>query len=73
MAQQVVDSRQRGFTRGRCMTDIIIELEAVAFSYMTIGKADPGMLFLDFANAFGSLTHGWTHFVLRAMGVPAWV
>ena len=34
MAQQAVDSRQRGLIRGRSMTDNTIELEAAAFSYM---------------------------------------
>ncbi len=70
VAQVTVHPRQRGFVRGRSITDNVIEIEGFAQSYAIAEAEDPAILLFDIKAAFPSLAHSWLWVVLIRMGIP---
>jgi endonuclease/exonuclease/phosphatase family metal-dependent hydrolase len=70
VAQQTVLDRQRGFMRGRSITDNILETESMAIRFVKFYAGNSGIILFDFAAAFPSIAHDWIFRVLRAMALP---
>ena len=68
-----VHSAQRGFRRGRLITDNVIELEARTMKELYTGARCPALLFIDIKAAFPSVAWGWLWYVLGLMGCPEWL
>ena len=51
----------------------IFELGTMGLIYRIFNYKDPGLIFMGFANAFGSMLHSWMLFALRRMVVPRWL
>ena len=70
-----VESHQRGFMKGRLLTDNVLELDAHVDSYLMCRSTDicVAQVLLDMKAAFPSAAWNWIWFVLDAMGAPAWI
>ncbi len=64
-----ISRMQQGFLPFRSMASNIIELEARA-QQVCLGKSRGAILLLDFRAAFPSISHGFLHQMLAALGVP---
>jgi endonuclease/exonuclease/phosphatase family metal-dependent hydrolase len=73
IAQHTIIDRQRGFVRGRSITDNILETESLAIRFVKFYAAKSGIVLFDFAAAFPSLAHRWIFTVLRTMQFPEWL
>jgi hypothetical protein len=70
MAQQTILDRQRGFVRGRAITDNILETESLAIRFTKFYAENSGIVLFDFAAAFPSIAHAWIFMVLKTMQLP---
>jgi len=62
---------QQGFIRGRSLIDNIIDVEATAVGYDKFYPGKSGIILVDLAAAFPSLSHTFLFWVLELMGIPA--
>jgi hypothetical protein len=69
-ASQTILDRQRGFVRGRSITDNILETESMAIRFVKYYAAKSGIVLFDFAAAFPSLAHCFIFLVLLTMKFP---
>ena len=65
-----VSVNQQGFIQGRSLIDNIIGVEATAVSYDRFYPGKSGIILVDFAAAFPSLSHEYLFWVLERMGIP---
>ena len=68
----IIDSRQKGFVRGRRGEDNISELTDMFYNNLNKHKQHY-FLFIDTAKAFDSLDHDYLFAVLEKIGMPSWV
>ena len=61
--------RQRGFVKGRIITESVVDVEAHALVHQMVNDKDNGIMLMDFGAAFPSLLHAWILFVLGCMGI----
>jgi endonuclease/exonuclease/phosphatase family metal-dependent hydrolase len=73
VAQTTIIDRQRGFVRGRSITDNVMETECMAIRFVKYYAAQSGIVLFDFAAAFPSLAHCWIFEVLAFMKLPAFL
>jgi hypothetical protein len=73
VAQRTILDRQRGFVRGRSITDNIMETESLAIRFAKFYEAKSGIVLFDFAAAFPSLAHCWIFEVLAFMQFPVFL
>jgi exonuclease III len=73
IAQRTILDRQRGFVRGRSITDNILETESLAIRFVKFYSANSGIVLFDFAAAFPSLAHAWIFIVLLTMQFPTFL
>jgi endonuclease/exonuclease/phosphatase family metal-dependent hydrolase len=73
VAQTTILDRQRGFVKGRSITDNIMETESLAIRFVKFYAAKSGIVLFDFAAAFPSLAHCWIFIVLLTMQFPTFL
>ena len=67
---EVVLAPQRGFVRGRCITDNILELEVAGLGFAAKSTATPAMIAFDIEAAFPSIAHTYMWQVLQRYAIP---
>ena len=73
MLEDIVHSSQRGFRKGKVITDNVIELEARIMKGMYTGAGCPALLLIEIKAAFLSVAWDWLWDVLDLMGCPGWL
>ena len=73
ICEGVVHPSQRGFRRGKLVTDNVLELEARVIKELYLGARHPAMLLLDIKAAFPSVAWELLWFVLDAMDCHKWL
>ena len=69
-APLVIHEAQRGFVRGRSITDNIIEIEGIALSQVAHCESSVALIGFDIKAAFPSLSHYYMWKVLARYGIP---
>ena len=74
VAAEIACDRQRGFLKGRLISEAVLEMEGALYrlAQQTSDKR-PGGMFLDRKAAFASVSHEWLRGALVASGVPGWL
>ena len=67
MCEGTAHSAQRGFRRGKLITDNVIELEARIVRELYTGARCPALLLIDIKAAFPSVAWDWLWYVLDFM------
>jgi hypothetical protein len=70
LAQLTVIEQQRGFVRGRRMSDNLVEIDSLALHLDQNYNTGSGVILFDFASAFPSLSHDYIFAALHRLGVP---
>ena len=73
ICEKTVHDAQRGFRRGKTITDNVLELEAQMARNSILGAKGPSMLLMDIKAAFPSVALDWVWWVLGEMECPAWL
>ena len=73
MCEDVVHDSQRGFRKGKVITDNVIELEARIMKELYTGARCPALLLIDIKAAFPSVAWDWLWHVLDLMECPEWL
>ena len=66
-------SSQRGFRRGKLLTDSVLLLSAHTERHITLGGPCPAQILLDIKAAFPSVLWAWLWWLLSQMGCPCWL
>jgi endonuclease/exonuclease/phosphatase family metal-dependent hydrolase len=70
LASRTVIGQQRGFVKGRCMVDNVIEIDDFLVRAARYYHDKHGLILLDIRAAFPSLRQQWIFYVLSRMGIP---
>lgn len=74
VAEKVGCGQQRGFVRGRTISDAVLEMEGTLFRLaQQMPDAQPGGIFLDLSAALASMAREWLFAALAAAGAPSWL
>ena len=73
VCEGTVHSAQRGFRKGKLITDNVIELEARIMRELYTGARCPALLSIDIKAAFPSVAWDWLWYVLDLMDCPEWL
>ena len=73
ICEGTVHSAQRGFRKGKLITDNVIELEAHIMKELFTGARCPALLLIDIKAAFPSVAWDWLWNVLDLMCCPEWL
>ena len=73
ICESVVHDSQRGFRKGKVITDNVIELEARIMKELYTGARCPALLLIDIKAAFPSVAWDWLWHVLDLMVCPEWL
>ena len=68
-----VHDAQRGFRRGKLLTDNVLILNAHSERHVVLGSPCPAQILMDIRAAFPSVLWSWVFFVLEKMGCPWWL
>ncbi len=69
----MVSSVQAGGLKGKQMLDHIIKMEGKILDFLARNFPHSGVIALDVAAAFPSLSRRFLFWVLRRMGIPKWL
>ena len=73
MCDSTVHEAQRGFRRGKLLTDNVLSLNAFTERQLILGAPLPTQILMDIKAAFPSVLWPWVFFVLEKMGCPWWL
>ena len=73
VCEETAHSAQRGFRRGKLITDNVLELEARIMKELYTGARCPVLLLIDIKAAFPSVAWDWPWYVLDLMKCPEWL
>ena len=73
VCEGIVHSAQRGFRRGKLITDNVLELEARVMKELYTGARCPALLLIGIKAAFPSVAWDWLWYVLDLMDCPEWL
>jgi hypothetical protein len=71
LAARTVVGQQRGFVKGRCLVDNVIEVDDFLIRAAKYYRDKHGFVLLDIRAAFPSLRQQWMFYVLSEMQIPA--
>ena len=73
VCEETAHSAQRGFRRGKSITDNVLELEARIVKKLYTGARCPALLLIDIIASFPSVAWDWLWYVLELMDCPVWL
>jgi hypothetical protein len=73
LAARTVVGQQRGFVKGRCLIDNILEVDDFLVRAAKYYRDKHGLALLDIRAAFPSLRQQWMFFVLSDMQIPPFI
>ena len=73
VCENTVHIAERGFRKGKLITDNVLELEARIMKELYTGARCPAVLLIGIKAAFPSVAWGWLWYVLDLMNCPGWL
>ena len=73
ICDDTVHEAQRGFRKGKQLTDNVLSLNAFTERHLMLGAPLPAQVLMDIKAAFPSVLWSWVFFVLGKMGCPWWL
>ena len=73
ICDSTVHEAQRGFRKGKQLTDNVLSLDAFTERHLILGAPLPAQILMDIKAVFPSVLWLWVLFVLERMGCPWWL
>ena len=73
ICDSTVHEAQRGFRKGKQLTDNVLSLDAFTERHLILGAPLPAQILMDIKAAFPSVLWSWVVFVLERLACPWWL